>query len=75
MSDYYRFNIARQSGTKFDNKPRYLHYFAGNLEASNFRHEMELKSFADDLRKRFPAPEFKVDVTLWQYRGYTKAEY
>ena len=64
MSDYYRFNIARQSGMTFDNKPRYMHYCAINLDASNIRHEMELKSFTDDLRKRFPMPEFKIDVTL-----------
>lgn len=75
MHDHYSFNIARRDGMTFDDKPRYIYYCEIKIAKWNIRNEKELQVFTDDLRERFPAPEFKIDVTLWQCRGYAMMEF
>lgn len=75
MQDYFDVNISYCCDVTFTHEPQYLHYCTIKLDAVKYHDKNELQKFIDNLRKLFTAPEFKIDVTLWQCRGYSKAEY
>ena len=63
---YYEINIAKLN-KRIGANGRYEHYFA-TAERSITSKE-QLKSVYAELRKAFPEPEFKINVTYWEKIG------
>ena len=56
----YTINVARKSGGY------HVHYFRVSIDVPKVT---DAVCIALDLSKRFPAPEFKIDLTSWQTIG------
>ncbi|UTC29818.1 hypothetical protein BAJUN_01880 [Bajunvirus bajun] len=68
MQDHYAINVAKDNGRKaYGGGRSYSHFFRAEV-----RDTVPAKEAAAAIRAAFPEPEYKVDVTLWQGRGYSQ---
>lgn len=63
---YYEINVAKQN-KKIGANGRYDHYFA--TAERSITDKQTLKKVYADLKKAFPEPDFKIEVTCWQKVG------
>lgn len=63
---YYEINVAQQTPSALG-APGYQHFFATHERSCVS--ERDARRVYQEIKARFPAPEFDVTVTCWELRG------
>lgn len=67
MESFWRINVAAISGKNWDGtEDRYVHFFKVDVSGCM---ESGAKAVFNELKERFPMPDFKVTVTYWNIGG------
>lgn len=70
MESFFSINVATLAGKNYDKTDRYEHYFKVDIKGHH-KNYCNVEEVHADLVAKFPAPEYKIDVTFWDAKGKT----
>lgn len=67
---HFEVNVAKATGTRWDSHKGSVATFTHHFKADVGTDQQRAVARAQDIAARFPAPEFKVELTYWESRGH-----
>ena len=69
FQSHYRINVAKRSGVSFTGGDLYSHLFATAPDSGAMWSADKALMMLEMMQEKFPAPEYKVDMTHWRCSG------
>lgn len=66
MESFWSINVAAKHGRDWEGKDKYAHFFKVDIKGHQVS---EAQAVFDELKERFPEPDFKITVTRWEVTG------